>query len=203
MLNQNGERKLSFSYDINGKHINNSSESAVTVLNLSYPLFKGWGSAKLNLYCSRFAAALKSYCRKISVSNNDSNRLPVIINMRSAVFTSEASLSLCFEVSQGRNLPYRFASVWSLKNGWPLSLIKVTGLSRRKLIEQLVLKTEERISRGLRIYYGDYKRLIHRRFNKDNWYLGDSGISIFFQPGEIAPVIEGIQVFSLEAPAQT
>ncbi len=196
----NGERQYSFSYDAKGQLINNTKEQPSAVCNVIYPVFKGRGSLTLNLYCKRFTAALKSHCKnKIAVREQvREGKPPVVINLRYSLYIDgENSLSLCFDVSHGRNLPYRFSSVWSLRNGFPLSLLKVAGLSRKQLRERLAAQIESRMSAGLRIYYGDYKTLLKRRLNTDNWYMDNKGVQIFFQPGEIAPAIEGVQTFTL------
>ena len=196
----NGERKYSFSYDTKGQLINNTKEQPSAVCNIIYPVFKGRGSLTLNLYCSRFTGALKSYCKnKLAVAASVKEaRPPIIINLSYTLYVDgENSLSLCFDVSHGRNLPYRFSSVWSLKNGFPLSLNKVTSLSNKQLREKLASQIERRMSGGFRIYYGDYKKLLKRRLNTDNWYMDDKGAQLFFQPGEIAPIIEGVQTFNL------
>ncbi len=168
----------------------------------SRPVFAGPGARRLNLYCSRFFAVLKCFCQKrllpLAAEAPQSGRGPVAVRAGCAVMSNdEGCLSLCFDVSLGKGPPRRYASNWDPETGFPLSARRIAGAGRGALAARVAEQIDGRSGPGRSIYYKDYKRLIKRRLSLDNLFVRDGRAYIFFQPGELAPPLEGLQLFPL------
>ena len=90
----------------------------------------------------------------------------------------------------------RFSDTWNLKTGvrLPLSGYFKPGTNYRKLfIDQILLQADENHSD----YFEDYRALIVRYFNPNNYFLSPEGFNIYYQQYEIAPYSTGIVVFTI------
>lgn len=94
----------------------------------------------------------------------------------------------------------RSASNWNLQNGAMLhlgDLFKGNPKYKQPLTEQILKLAEAQMLQNEHIYFEDYKALILKYFNPNNFYLTPIGIAIFFQQYEIGPYASGIIVFEM------
>jgi hypothetical protein len=174
------------------------------VCRLACPVFTGRNSGRINRYAARFQAVLKRFCTERilprALKRLEKGLNPLTIVMSYKIFTNNDSvLSFCFDVACGRNMPLRYASSWSLADTSPLPLSAFTDESVIALRSNVITAIEKRISSGYRIYFKDYKKLVRQRLDRDNFYIDGDKAVLFFQPGTIAPSVEGLQTFPIKA----
>ncbi len=171
---------------------------------IAYPLFRGRGAWKINRYCARFAAVFRRFCAERltpeALGRLKGGREPARVEMKYRILTNDDDiLSLCFDVSAGRRPPRRHASTWNAKNGFPLPLRHFYPGGIGKLQREIAGQIERRLSSGYRVYYKDYAERLKKRLDRDNYYVEGSAVTVFFQPGDLAPASEGRQDFSVAA----
>ncbi len=92
----------------------------------------------------------------------------------------------------------RTADTWDLQNGKEMELYELfTEIDNNqeyifeKIYEQIANETKE----GSNQYFEDYRQLVPENFNKDNFYLVEEGVVIYFPLYAIAPYVSGITTF--------
>ncbi|MGI5842491.1 MAG: DUF3298 and DUF4163 domain-containing protein [Christensenellales bacterium] len=92
----------------------------------------------------------------------------------------------------------RKAKTYSLKTGRALSLqyfFKRGAGFARFVLELILAQAQENFEKDPYIYFEDYKNLIVKNFNGENFYLTPEGIVIFFNQYEIAHYVPGMPKF--------
>lgn len=98
-----------------------------------------------------------------------------------------------------RPLLLRYADTWDTRTGALLELSDFMSSKRlrRHVIEQVREQMDARIDSGEHMYYRINDRLLSRQFNRDNFYIDQGRVAVFFQPLSIAPRMEGVPLFYL------
>lgn len=65
------------------------------------------------------------------------------------------------------------------------------------IIKELIKLADSQMRTNRFIYFENYRDLIVKNFNPDNYYLTDSGITIYYQQYEIGPYASGIIEFNI------
>ena len=65
------------------------------------------------------------------------------------------------------------------------------------ILDQIILLAKEQISQDTYIYFDNYKELIVKNFNPNNFYLTPIGITIFYQQYEVGPYSSRIIEFHI------
>lgn len=91
----------------------------------------------------------------------------------------------------------RSSDTWELCYGTrlPLSIFFRSSTDFKHLLIDEMISQAEHIQQSQHIYFDDYKLLIIKNFNEDNFYLTPSGITIYYQQYDIAPYSTGIVEF--------
>lgn len=93
----------------------------------------------------------------------------------------------------------RVSDNWDLQTGRKLklkNLFKNTNNFRKLVLDQILLLADEQMRKDP-IYFEDYRELIVKNFNAENFYLTPKGINVFYQQYEIGPYSSGIIVFEI------
>ena len=93
----------------------------------------------------------------------------------------------------------RSSDTWELCYGTKLSLSSFfkPGTDYKSLLIDEMIKQAEVIQQKEGIYFDDYKELIIKNFNEDNFYLSPLGITIYYQQYDVAPYSTGIVEFTI------
>ncbi|MVB11486.1 hypothetical protein CAFE_22020 [Caprobacter fermentans] len=94
----------------------------------------------------------------------------------------------------------RASDTFSLKSGrrFSLSHFFAPGQNYRRVVASKILRqAEENMRQNPGIYFDDYKHLILKYFNPENYYLTPDGVTIYYQQYEIAPYASGIVTFMI------
>jgi peptidoglycan-N-acetylmuramic acid deacetylase PdaC-like protein/uncharacterized protein DUF3298 len=92
----------------------------------------------------------------------------------------------------------RSSETWELCSGMQLplySFFKPEINYRNLLIEEITKQAEYNIKQNSNIYFTEYKSLILKNFNENNFYLTTQGIVIYYEQYDIAPYAAGIVEF--------
>lgn len=65
------------------------------------------------------------------------------------------------------------------------------------VIDQIIKLANKQISENQYLYFDNYKELIVKNFNSDNFYLKPTSLTIFYQQYEIGPYASGIIEFDI------
>lgn len=93
----------------------------------------------------------------------------------------------------------RASDTWELCFGThlPLSSFFRPATDYRRLIIEEIIRQAELVQKDEGIYFDDYKALIIKNFNENNFYLSPLGITIYYQQYDIAPYSTGIVEFTI------
>lgn len=94
----------------------------------------------------------------------------------------------------------RESDTWELSKGrlLPLSSFFPNCPNYREyVIEQIIRQADANMKEDPHIYFENYRELIRENFNPRNFFLTESGITVFFQQYEIAPYSSGIIGFTI------
>ena len=97
----------------------------------------------------------------------------------------------------------RASDTWSLNDGQnvPLSDFFAAGEDYRAfLIEEITRQATRNLAENPGIYFENYRELIAKNFDEEQYYLTKDGIAIYYQQYEIAPYSTGIVVFTVPYP---
>ncbi len=92
----------------------------------------------------------------------------------------------------------RSSDTWNLSNGKsvPLSCLLPSNKDNYALLtEQILKQADKQYQQNSGIYFDNYRELIVKNFNKENYYLTRCGLAIYYQQYDIAPYATGIVVF--------
>lgn len=127
--------------------------------------------------------------------------------MHTVTENSEFCLSLYRELSEkckkGRAEVFRFGDIWDVRTGWPILPDDFYSRDRgrkgkKKLIAHVISIAERQMESSAVQYYTDYKKRIKKYFNKENFYMRDGELILFYPENTIAPAFEGIIEFTLD-----
>ena len=93
----------------------------------------------------------------------------------------------------------RNADTWNLEKESHNEIISVFPFVRNikeYIITEITRAADRQIERGLGFYSPEYEEDIRRNFDKNNFYLTDKAIIIFYQEYDIAPYSSGILEFA-------
>ncbi len=68
---------------------------------------------------------------------------------------------------------------------------------RRLLTNEMIKQAGSRLKDNPGIYFDDYKSLIIKNFDEDNYFLTPEGLAVYYQQYDIAPYSTGIVVFTV------
>lgn len=94
----------------------------------------------------------------------------------------------------------RKSDTFSLQTG---SLIALAGLFsndmdwRFRLLDAILRQAEQNMSENPHLYFENYRELILKYFDSNNFYLTEKSIVIYYQQYEIGPYAIGIQTFDI------
>lgn len=94
----------------------------------------------------------------------------------------------------------RYADTWDLNTGYPLPIAAFFPHGapwRKRLIAGAAKQAEAGIAAGEAMYFDDYKKLLVKHFNSQNFYLVSEGLAVYYQLYTVAPYVEGIVSFSM------
>lgn len=139
---------------------------------------------------------------------NSREFIPFELSLSYAVTeNSEFCLSLYREITEkckkGRAEVFRFGDTWDTRTGWPILLCNFDreNKSRRfkkRLIAAAIAEAEKQTEKQEVQYYEDYKKRIKKYFDKENFYIKDEKLILFYPENTIAPAFEGIIEFAYD-----
>lgn len=94
----------------------------------------------------------------------------------------------------------RSSDTWELSSGTniPLYTFFKRGTDYERLLtEEIIKQAEYNMKQNPGIYFDDYKNLILKNFNQQNFYLTPQGLVIYYQQYDIAPYSTGIVEFTI------
>lgn len=104
------------------------------------------------------------------------------------------------ETAPHQHLKLRRGDTWDLSTGYPVPLSDFFP-DRSPWKRQLMKLASEEIQKqertGLSKYHENWKKMLRRHFNSQNYYLTENGLAFFFPMYAIAPAEEGIPTFLL------
>ncbi len=197
-------------------HIEHDGVLLCTALILQ-PVFKGeapkWALRRINSYYERFAKKLLRYVNTVLAENamsdyeyRSENGFPFFPYELRSDFTvtlnKEGFLSLYTDVYEftggAHGNTRRFADIWHSDSGFPASVSDFfpRGANYKRLLtDEATAEAARQMEEGTFMYFDNYPELIKKNFSKQNIYLTESGMALFFQQYEIAPYSSGIPVF--------
>lgn len=95
----------------------------------------------------------------------------------------------------------RGSDTWELKKGAVLPLSNFFPQRpdyEEYIIAQIIKQANADMQENPYIYFENYQELIKKNFNKQNYYLTQKGIVIYYQQYEIAPYATGIPEFTVK-----
>lgn len=151
------------------------------------PVFTGTRAAKrLTKYYIHAEACLINYLKQLP------NPLNLPVSVRFTVTHNKDDLISLYRDIIFSSSCIRIADTW--KNGYPFS-IKETGLSRQSIMDYC-LKQAEALSRsGYVQLYPEYKKLIHKQYRPECFYIQDGSAIVFYNAGVIARKGQRIIIF--------
>lgn len=102
------------------------------------------------------------------------------------------------ETGSCQRLKLRRGDTWDLSTGYPVPLSDFFpdhASWKRQLLKLAADEIQQQEQAGLSMYHENWRKLLRRHFNPQNYYLTDEGLAIFFPMYAIAPPAEGIPVF--------
>lgn len=99
----------------------------------------------------------------------------------------------------GPALLTRRGDTWDLSGGYPVELsafFPPRSGWKKKLLSLAAEAIQRQERSGVSRYREDWRRVLPRRFNAQNYYLTAEGLALFFPMYAIAPAAEGIPVFT-------
>lgn len=147
-----------------------------------------------------FQLAIEEY--EYSVANDFPIRKYEIFVDYNITYNRNCTLSLYFDKYEytggAHGNTIRNSDTWDLQKGKEIELYELfTEINNNqeyifeKIYEQIANETRD----GSNQYFEDYRQLVVENFNKDNFYLVEEGVVIFFQVYAIAPYVSGITTF--------
>lgn len=147
-----------------------------------------------------FQLAIEEY--EYSVANDFPIRKYEIFVDYNITYNRNCTLSLYFDKYEytggAHGNTIRNSDTWDLQKGKEIELYELfTEINNNqeyifeKIYEQIANETRD----GSNQYFEDYRQLVAENFNKDNFYLVEEGVVIFFQVYAIAPYVSGITTF--------
>ena len=94
----------------------------------------------------------------------------------------------------------RRGDTWDLRAGYPLSLASFFPRKenfRATLLALAEAEIRRQEAEGTARYHEKWRRQLRRTFNRENYYLTDGGIALFWQMHALAPAAEGTPTFLL------
>ena len=94
----------------------------------------------------------------------------------------------------------RSSSNWNLNTGANINMEDIFYQSEDfvpLIIDQIIKLADEQMIENPNIFFDNYKELIVKHFNVNNFYLTPIGITIFYQQYEVAPYSSGIIEFHI------
>lgn len=94
----------------------------------------------------------------------------------------------------------RWGDTWNLHTGYPIPLQAAFPKQRgwkRALLAQIAQQIRQQETCGLAQYHPNWPSALRRCFNPRNFFLTETGISVFFPMFALAPAAEGIPTFSI------
>nr|WP_319489215.1 DUF3298 and DUF4163 domain-containing protein [uncultured Caproiciproducens sp.] len=94
----------------------------------------------------------------------------------------------------------RSSDTWNLQNGrlYPLARFFRPHTNYQYLLTQQIIKqADQNMQENPGVYFDDYRSLIVKYFNEQNYYLTPPGVAVYYQQYEIAPYSTGIVVFTI------
>ncbi len=174
--------------------------SFITKLNKQY-LTKAY---ELQSYCAQ--TLYKNAMKRYSFSGENGNTLYAFELFRdyNVTYDKDGVLSLYFDrfrYDGGANgSTVRTSDNWKTDESRKLRLYELfpRGFDYMAYIEnQVIMQIEEQLKTGNAYYFDDYKRLVRRYFNPENFYITDNGLTVFFQEITIAAHVSGIVTFEI------
>lgn len=94
----------------------------------------------------------------------------------------------------------RFSNNWDLQTGALIKLYNLFPIGapyRQLVVSNIILIADKQMKENPYIYFEDYRELIIKYFNANNFNLTPTGISVYYQQYEIGPYASGIIVFDI------
>jgi len=101
-------------------------------------------------------------------------------------------------ISHRRRAVLRQSDVWNEYNGWLIKYPCILNAGQNNIKKELIKKAEKQNTRFSTYLFADYKKLIKKNFSPDNFFLSDSKLYFYFNPGVIADKDNGTINFGLE-----
>lgn len=104
------------------------------------------------------------------------------------------------ERAGGHTERMRRGDTWDLRTGTPLPLgtfFPARTPVRRVLTAQAEAEIRRQLGDGSSCYREDWRKLLRRRFSRENFFVTPQGVVLFYQMYAIAPAAEGIPCFCL------
>lgn len=98
----------------------------------------------------------------------------------------------------GRPRLTRWGDTWDLRTGWlvpPAAFFPPHW--KREVLALAIKDIQRREAAGAARYREDWQRQLRRHFNAQNFYLTEDGLAFFYPPGTLAPISEGVTVFTV------
>lgn len=102
--------------------------------------------------------------------------------------------------ASGPALLTRRGDTWDLAGGYPVELsafFPPRSGWKKMLLALAAEEIQRQESAGISRYHEGWRRAMRRRFNAQNYYLTEKGLTFFFPMYAIAPPVEGIPAFTL------
>lgn len=184
---------------------------------ISYPLFNSAvffkSVQRLNNYYRENALLFERYCRtalyrmacESAHEANEHGYMPIkfeAVQNFTVTYNENCAVSLYFDrymFSGGAHgMTERFSDTFELGGGSKRIEMNDLFADNFPYAEYVINEIIEQISMGdSSLYFDSYEQNIKDCFNKNNFYLTDSGLAVYFQQYDIAPYSSGIPTFIL------
>lgn len=155
-------------------------------------------------YCEHHLFPLAAEEYRSALANSFPFRKFEAVFTYTETYNQNCTLSLytdCYEFTGGAHgNTVRYADVWNLNTGEPRPLSSFFPPStplRRTLTAFAAEQAGAQIAAGEAMFFDDYRKLMSRNFNPQNFYLTEEGLAFYYQLYTIAPYVEGIVAFTL------
>lgn len=196
-----------------------SKNEPVLTYRISYPEFSSAvffkNTQKLSAYYRRRAAVFESYCRtalyRMAVETAEEMRkagYPVLkfeaVEEFNVTYNENCALSLYFDrylfTGGAHGTTERTSDTWELnQNGKRVgmdSLFPENFDYEGFVMGEVVAQIREQMENG-GMYFENYEQNVADTFQKENFYLTEYGLTVYFQQYDIAPYAAGIPQFLL------
>lgn len=191
----------------------------VVKYDIKYPEFYSgrypFAARRMNAFYRQKAAMLNRHIRtdlynaavadyKNSIANDFPVHIYEAIQTFNITYNEDCLLSLYMEYYEytggAHGSTERTSQTWNMNNGriLPLDAFFRKNFNYTDHLKKIINRQiEEQIANGTGAYFDNYRELVDKAFNPENYYLTPEALAIYFQQYDIAPYSSGIPTFMI------